>query len=49
MFVQLPDGLLQRLLLRFGKDVGELVAGLQEAVEHALVQLTEELLQDPAG
>ena len=48
VFVQLPDGLLQGLLLRFRQDVGELVTGLQEAVEHALVQLAEELLQDPA-
>ena len=45
MFVQPADGLLQLLLLRLGQDVGELVAGLQEHAEDALVQLAEEVLQ----
>ena len=45
MFVQPPDGLLQLLLLHLGQDVGELIAGLQEHAEDALVQLAEEVLR----
>lgn len=45
--VQLPDGLLQRLLLLFGQDVRQLVARLQERVQNSLIQLLEEVLQEP--
>ena len=45
MFVEPADGLLQLLLLCLGEDVRELVAGLQEHAQDALVQLAEEVLQ----
>lgn len=44
MLVQPADGLLQPLLLLLRQDVRQLVAGLQEHIQHPLVQLAKTLL-----
>lgn len=45
MFVQLPDCVLQRLLLLLWQNVCELITGFEECIQNALVQLAEKFLQ----